>query len=269
MAQENVKVLWNRKVAPGYMHMGLSGRTACADAQPGQFVMLRTDEAKDPLLRRPFSIHQVIEENGKRVGLELLYKVVGPVTERMARMEKDQDLDMVAPLGQGFRLPEGAKNIMIVGGGIGVAPVVFLASWLCAQGVDPARCRVLIGGRSRDDVLCADHFIGLGMTVMTATDDGSLGRTGRVTDLVAEALDKENPDVIYACGPHPMLTVLAELAQAREVTCQLSVETLMACGICACMGCAVAPKEDDGTYRHVCKNGPVFDARDLKWNDHA
>lgn len=265
MAQENVEVLWNRPVSPGYMRMGLSSRTACVDAMPGQFVMLRTDQTCDPLLRRPFSIHRVIEEDGQRVGIELLYKVVGPVTERMARMNKHQALDIVGPLGQGFRLPARARTVLIAGGGIGVAPVVFLASWLCSRGIDPACCRVFIGGRSKDDVLCAEEFEHLGMTVHRATDDGSLGHRGRVTDLIAQALETEAPDVMYACGPHPMLTVLAGLADKKKVDCQLSVETLMACGICACMGCAVAKSDDDTSYMHVCKNGPVFEARELNW----
>lgn len=265
MAQENVKVLWNTMVSPTYMHMGISSKTACLSAMPGQFVMLKSDLSKDPLLRRPFSIHKAIDENGTRVGIELLYKVVGPVTERMSRMKKDQVLDLVAPLGQGFRIPENARKVFIVAGGIGVAPVVFLASWLCDRGIDPKHCQVFIGGRSKADVLCTDRFEALGMTVHQATDDGSLGHHGRVTDMIEQALESGNPDIMYGCGPHPMLKAVAELAEKKKVACQLSVETLMACGICACMGCAVEQREDTSGYKHVCKNGPVFEAHELKW----
>ncbi|MBU1170779.1 MAG: dihydroorotate dehydrogenase electron transfer subunit [Proteobacteria bacterium] len=265
MAQENVEILWNRSVSPSVMHMGLSSKTSCIHALPGQFVMLRTDHTKDPLLRRPFSIHQVIRENGRCVGLELLYKVVGPVTERMARMKEKQVMDLVAPLGKGFDLPEKSRNVFIVGGGIGIAPLVYLGSWLLENGLEPENCQVFIGGRSHGDVLCADLFEAMGMVVHRATDDGSLGLKGRVTDLIEKRLEIEVPDMIYACGPHPMLKAVAALSEKKKVSCQLSVETLMACGICACMGCAVEPRENVGGYKHVCKNGPVFGAHELKW----
>lgn len=265
MPQENVKILWNKTVSPSVMHMGISSDDAGRLCIPGQFVMLKADRRNDPLLRRPFSIHQVIVENGKRVGLELLYKVVGPVTERLASMEQGETINLVAPLGQGFDLPEQDGPVILCAGGIGVAPLVFLASWLVENGVEASRCRVMLGGRSQDDVLCADRFESMGMGVETATDDGSMGHHGRVTELVQKTMGLEKPAMIYSCGPHPMLATLADMAQKADAPCQLSMETLMACGICACMGCAVEQKDDKLTYKHVCKNGPVFEARELTW----
>lgn len=265
MPQENVKILWNKAISPSVMHMGISSDEASRLCIPGQFVMLKADLRNDPLLRRPFSIHQVIVENGKRVGLELLYKVVGPVTGRLAAMEPGQVINLVAPLGQGFDLPEQEGPVILSAGGIGVAPLVFLASWLIEKGIAKERCRVLLGGRTYEDVLCADRFKALGMAVDMATDDGSLGHHGRVTELVQTVMDQEKPAMIYSCGPHPMLAALADMAQKADVACQLSMETLMACGICACMGCAVEQKDDKQSYKHVCKNGPVFEARELSW----
>lgn len=265
MPQENVRIMWNRAVSDHVMHMGLASETACRDAVPGQFVMLRAGRGNDPLLRRPFSIHQAIDEGGRRTGIEILYKIVGTVTDRMARMKEGESLDLVAPLGQGFRHPEGAETVFITAGGIGVAPVVFLASSIIGKGVKPENCTVFIGGRSGHDVLCADRFREMGMTVRVATDDGSLGHKGLVTDLIREGLSAGKPDILYSCGPHPMLKAVAELAEQNGVDCQVSVETLMACGLCACLGCAVHKRDDDGSYMHVCKNGPVFQSRDLKW----
>ncbi len=265
MPQENAKVVWNRAVSSNTMHMGLYSPNACRDVSPGQFVMVRTGTRMDPLLRRPFSIHQAIVENGTITGIELLYKVVGPVTGRMAALAEGDDLNLVAPLGQGFRLPGLLSDVMLVGGGIGVAPLMYLGAWLVEKGIAPSDIRVLIGGRNRDDVLCQDRFRDMGMEVLVATDDGSLGDKGRVTVSMERAMAGRKPQMVYTCGPHPMLHAVAHLCEAMDVACQVSVETLMACGVCACLGCAVEKREDDGSYMHVCKNGPVFDARDLAW----
>lgn len=265
MPQENAKILWNRAVAKNTMHMGLSCAEACRDVAPGQFVMLRTGSRVDPLLRRPFSVHQAIVENGVITGIELLYKVVGSVTERMAGLREGDVLNLVAPLGQGFRLPDRAKNVMLVGGGIGVAPLVYLGSWLVNSGIKPGDIRALIGGRNKEDVLCADRFKDMGMAVYVSTDDGSLGEKGLVTVAMDSAIDRLKPDMVYTCGPHGMLKAVADICEKKDTPCQVSVETLMACGICACLGCAVTKRNDDGSYMHVCKNGPVFGAHELSW----
>lgn len=265
MPQENARVLWNRAVAKNTMHMGLSCAEACRDVAPGQFVMARTGSRVDPLLRRPFSVHQAIVENGRITGIELLYKVVGPVTSRMAGLAEGDTLNLVAPLGHGFRLAGPLSDVMLVAGGIGVAPLVYLGSWLVEKGISPSGIRVFIGGRNREDVLCADRFRDMGMTVHVATDDGSMGEKGLVTAAMESAMDQAKPQMVYTCGPHPMLHAVADICGEKDVPCQVSVETLMACGICACLGCAVEKRADDGSYMHVCKNGPVFDAKDLAW----
>lgn len=265
MAQEKVRILWNREVAPSYMHIGLECKTACVYAGPGQFVMLKVDNRNEPLLRRPFSINQVIKEDGRIVGVEILYKIVGTNTTTLSNMKENEYIDLVGPLGQGFRLPEKAQKVFITAGGIGVAPVVYLASWLLEKGISAKECEVFIGGRTSSDVLCPEIFRDLGMQVHTATDDGSLGHHGLVTDLIERRISENAPDVVYSCGPHPMLKAVADISEKKDVECQVSVETLMACGICACLGCAIEYRDDvSETYMHVCKNGPVFRSHELK-----
>ncbi len=264
MAQEKVRVLWNKEVGPSYMHIGLEGEKSPELAMAGQFVMLKADNRIDPLLRRPFSIHQVIKKDGKVTGIELLYKVVGTITERLAAMHEGDEIDLVGPLGKGFQILPENKKVFIAAGGIGVAPVVFLASRLIEEGINPSDCTVFLGGRTSNDVLCADFFNKLGMTVLTATDDGSSGHKGLVTDLVIEGIENNRPDIMYTCGPHPMLMAVADIANNSGIKCQLSTETLMACGMGACLGCAVEDCDNSNEYMHVCINGPVFYADKIK-----
>ncbi len=264
MAQEKVTVLWNNEVAPSYMHIGLEGEKASAVAMAGQFIMLKADDRSDPLLRRPFSIHQVIKKEGKTIGIELLYKVVGTVTDRLSHMKPGDMIDLVGPLGNGFQISPKNKKTVILAGGIGVAPVVFLASRLIEENIPPADISIYLGGRTKQDILCTDYFNSLGINVFPATDDGSLGHKGLVTDLFIEALKKETPDMVYTCGPHPMLMAVATIANKKSIPCQLSTETLMACGMGACLGCAVEECDNEHEYMHVCINGPVFYADTIK-----
>lgn len=264
MAQEQVRVLWNKEITPSYWHIGLEGEKASALALAGQFIMLKTDDRIDPLLRRPFSIHQVTRESGKITGLEILYKVVGTVTGRLSRMRKGDIIDLVGPLGNGFDVAKTNKKVFITAGGIGVAPFVYLADKLIEEKTDPELCNVFIGGRSESDILCKAYFEKLGMKVHIATDDGSIGYKGLVTDLISAELQKGKPDIIYSCGPHPMLKAVADIAAKNEIKCLVSTETLMACGLGACLGCAVEDVKNEEEYLHVCVNGPVFDSEIIK-----
>jgi dihydroorotate dehydrogenase electron transfer subunit len=262
MRQETVGVLWNTHECSGYYRMGLGGPLACVEAEPGQFVMVRLPEGTGPLLRRPFSIHRLIRSAGRVEGIELLYKVVGAGTRLLSRMERGDRLDVVGPLGRGFTVPEGMERAFLVAGGIGVAPMFFLGSTLQLRGVPPSACSVFIGGGSRDDLLCVNDFFTAGMqTLQLATEDGSAGERDRVTGPLARAVAARRPDRIYACGPLPMLTAVAEIARAADVPCEVSVESMMACGMGACLGCAVRDRNRPDRYLHACKDGPVFDAR--------
>ena len=260
MFQERVKVLWNAMECSGYYRIGIEADTGYSRAKPGQFVMVRFPNDVAPLLRRPFSIHRLIVHEGRISGIELLYKVVGTGTEKLALCRKGDALDLLGPLGTHFTIPADTRRVFIVAGGIGVAPMFFLTATLEQAGVDLADSRVFIGGRSRDDLLCMNDFFSVGMrTVHLTTEDGSAGLRDLVTTPLESAVAERTPDRIYACGPLPMLRATARIARRYQVPCQVSIEALMACGMGACLGCAVEGIEP-GKYLHACIDGPVFEA---------
>lgn len=266
MFQEEAEVLWNRVAGPACYRLGLTCHPGYTDARPGQFVMLRGSDPADPLLPRPFSICRLVEQDGAVAGIEILYKVVGEGTRKLARLAPGERLSLLGPLGKGFAPPPATVRSLLVAGGIGVAPMVFLARDLAAGGVDPQTVEVLLGGRTRDDLLCREDFETLGISVRTTTDDGSEGEHGLVTAPLERALRAATPPgIVYACGPLPMLRGVARLARAGGVACQVSIETVMACGMGACLGCAVEDGRTDARYRHACIDGPVFDAEALKF----
>ena len=264
MYQEKVKVLWNQKVGPEYYRIGLTCHHGYKDASPGQFVMLRFPGQITPFLRRPFSIHKLISDNNHTIGIELLYKVVGEGTKKLSMIQVDDIVDILGPLGNGFAFSHHYKTVYIVAGGIGVAPLVFLATFLREKGIYTANCEVFLGGRSKDDLLCRDEFLDLGMKLQVTTDDGSEGDQCFITHPLEVASKGGRPDVIYACGPMEMLTCVLDIAKKYRVPCQVSIETAMACGMGACLGCAVEKKGPEKDYLHACLDGPVFDAGIIK-----
>jgi dihydroorotate dehydrogenase electron transfer subunit len=264
MYQEKVKVLWNQRVGPEYYRIGLTCHHRYNDARPGQFVMLRFPGQITPFLRRPFSIHKLISDNNQTIGIELLYKVVGEGTKKLSMNQVGDIVDILGPLGNGFAFSHLYKTVYIVAGGIGVAPLVFLAAYLRTKGVDTAKSKVFLGGRSKDDLLCRDEFIDIGMKLLVTTDDGSEGDLCFITHHWEVASKGFSPDVIYACGPLEMLTCVLGIAEKYRVPCQVSIETAMACGMGACLGCAVEKKGPEKAYLHACLDGPVFDAGIIK-----
>jgi len=258
MEIQTVTILDNRLIGPGYQRIALAATPCLAAAVPGQFVMVRP-ESGGPLLRRPFSIHRVRGAGTAEATVELLIKVIGPVTAAVAGLTAGDRLDVLGPLGRGFAIRPAHRRIAIVAGGIGVAPLVFLAQTLIANGKKPAATRVFLGGRTCDDLLCRQDFADLGIEVHLTTDDGSAGDQCLVTQPLEPLLDQWRPDLICACGPMAMLRCVAGLAQSRGIACQVSIETMMACGIGACLGCAVAPGDGSAAYRHACLDGPVFE----------
>jgi dihydroorotate dehydrogenase electron transfer subunit len=228
-------------------------------AKPGQFVMIKTGAGKDPLLRRPFSIHQT--STGGRI--QIYFKVVGRGTEILARVKPGEELSVFGPLGKGFRLNANAPSI-IVGGGLGIAPMLFLAKENCRVKKSCGGDLIVLGARQQSELTpLLDDFCQFGQKLLTATDDGSLGHHGFVTE-VLQSIDMLPGCIVYACGPEPMMFGVYEICRARGIPCQVSVESVMACGMGACLGCSRPAK--NGTYTHVCLNGPVFDAEELAWN---
>ena len=263
MQQEQVNVLWNEKVGPSYHRIGLTCHEQYSEAIPGQFVMIHFRDRTGPFLRRPFSIHRLISENGRTLGIELLCKIVGEGTKKLCMCRKGDVLDVLGPLGNGFSFSKKHRRIFMVAGGIGVAPMPFLASFILSRGVDASACTVFLGGRSEVDLLCEDDFLQRGINVYLTTDDGSTGEKCLVTHPMEIAAEKKRPDIIYACGPMAMLTCVISIAEKLKIPCQVSIETMMACGVGACLGCAVAGRDKPERYMHACVDGPVFESNIL------
>jgi dihydroorotate dehydrogenase electron transfer subunit len=221
--------------------------------------MVRVGSGQDPLLRRPFSIHRVVDDGL----LQLYFRVVGRGTEMLAGARAGDSVSILGPLGRGYRL-HGDSPTVIVGGGLGIAPLLFLADERSRQKGDRAGDLIILGGRNRKELepLLAD-FRTFDSALHVATDDGSLGHHGFVTELLA-SLDLPAGSRVYGCGPEAMLARLATICEASSTPCQVSVESVMACGMGACLGCSRVSVK--GEYTHVCLNGPVYDAGELVWN---
>ncbi len=260
---QEAKVLWNRRQGSGCYRMGFQCDVGIATAAPGQFIMVRLKGQKIPMLRRPFSIHQVIKEGTRIKGFEILYKVVGQGTALLADSRAGEGIDVLGPLGRGFSLNSEHKTVFCIAGGIGVAPFMFLISRMLEAGFDMSRVAVFLGGRSRNDLLCTEDFKAVGVSLTLTTDDGSRGQRGLVTSPLEAAVKRSRPDMLYACGPVPMLQKVIALSKDYDLACQVSVETVMACGMGACLGCAVEGTTAHQPYRHACVDGPVFDAEDI------
>ncbi|MCK4352370.1 dihydroorotate dehydrogenase electron transfer subunit [candidate division WOR-3 bacterium] len=220
-------------------------------AKPGQFVSIRVTNSYEPLLRRPFSIHGVDKNKFK-----IIYKVVGLGTKILSHYKQGEELDVIGPLGNGFET-KNYKNLTLLAGGIGIAPLYFLATQEKEKNLT-----ILIGAKSKSQLLCKTEFSKLGK-LLIATEDGSSGKKGLVTDLLTShfSLPTSHFSVIFACGPFPMLKFVRDYAIKHKIPCQLSLEGHMACGIGVCLGCAVSSKNG---YKYVCKDGPVFWANEIE-----
>ena len=260
--QIKAKIISNKILKDNYWHLEFESGVIAGRALPGQFVNIKVSDGIEPLLRRPLSIHGA---EGSRV--RLFYEALGTGTRLLSGRKPGEFLDVIGPLGNSFSLPgkgqrPGCQAAILVAGGMGVAPLMFLA-----KKIKSSKPLVLIGARTKKNILCAQEFKALGCVVKIATDDGSEGFKGRVTELLGQVLHQEAPGgtrrlAIYACGPRPMLKVVGNIACENNIDSQLSLEEHMACGIGACLGCVVATKSG---YKKVCKDGPVFSGKELSW----
>ncbi len=259
------QILSNREICPGYFRMRIACDQVYQDAIPGQFVMVRLVGQASPLLRRPFSIHDLILEENRVTSFDILYKIIGSGTQALSMSSGGDVLDVLGPLGRGFSTRGDFSHVHMVAGGIGVAPLVFLTNHLVRQGLSSSQMSLFIGGRSCGDLLCLEIFERLGIQIKVTTDDGSAGDQCLVTQPLGEVLRQQKPEIIFACGPMPMLRAVAEIANKNELPCEISIETIMACGLGACLGCAVEPRIEAERYLHACLDGPVFPADALKF----
>ncbi len=237
---------------PGIFDFTVENREFAAEAQPGQFAHLLVPGKP---LRRPISICDADPWQGI---LRLVFQVRGEGTEILSRFKEGQYLDILAPLGHGFTLGASSRKAVFVGGGIGVPPLLFAAKPFGKNAT------VILGFRNKDAVILKEDFERAGCRVILCTDDGSAGLHGLVIEPLKEVLEQPK-DVVFACGPTPMLKGVAKEAKDRGVACQLSLEERMGCGVGACLVCACKIKKAGGeeTYLHVCKDGPVFSAEEV------
>jgi dihydroorotate dehydrogenase electron transfer subunit len=247
----------NQRVTDDTWLMGLRSAEIAQAAKPGQFVMIRVRPGLDPLLRRPFSICGVRDDL-----FLVLYRVVGKGTSLMTELREGERIWVLGPLGKSFAVPEKSTSRLLVGGGIGIAPLLFLGQFHREKKVT-----FMMGFRSAKDIISPQRITGEDTGFLVATDDGTRGHPGPVTDLLEEHLRESQGEVaVYACGPKPMLRKVAQRTMAGNVSCQVSLEAHMACGLGACQGCAVKASANSGrSYFHVCKEGPVFEAGEIDW----
>ncbi len=240
---------------PAYALLVLTSPDKLPPILPGQFVEVRVDGSPATFLRRPISVHQVDYERNE---LWLLVQVVGNGSRHLAELEAGDVLNVILPLGNGFSLPPRKDaRVLLVGGGCGIAPLLYLGAYLRQQGY--TRCDFLLGARTAADLLQLDEYRRYGQ-VFTTTEDGSHGERGFVTH--HPVMHEGGIDMIYACGPTPMMKAVARLAREAGIACEVSLENTMACGLGACLCCVT-----DTTEGHVCvcTEGPVFNINKLKW----
>lgn len=252
--QELCTVRENRSLGRSIFALTLDAPRICEAAAPGQFVHIACGDAN--LLRRPISICDA--HNGI---LHIVFVVKGNGTRWLSARAAGDSLDILGPLGHGFDLNALGERPVFIGGGIGVPPMLATMKAARARGAQP--CAIL-GFRSQDAVILEDEFRALG-PVYTATDDGSYGIHGFVSDVLQAHV--QDFTSVCCCGPKPMLKALAAIAESSGLPCQVSMEERMGCGIGACLVCACALKATDGErrYGHVCKDGPVFDSKEVEW----
>ncbi|MDO9573633.1 MAG: dihydroorotate dehydrogenase electron transfer subunit [Candidatus Contubernalis sp.] len=269
-----VEVIQQQKKGPGLFRLDLHAPEICGEAMPGQFIHLKTtDRGYDPLLRRPFSIYDVDRQQGV---LSVTYKVVGLGTELLTRRQRGETLEVIGPLGRPFGLFEEDRRVIMVAGGVGYAPLNFLARELLKKKVE---VEVLLGARIAEELVGEEDLSLLGISAEVAVEDGSRGFKGRVTDLLKRKLQGHSFHRLYSCGPCSMLEEVARLSRKKALPGEVSLESIMACGVGACLGCAFPVKVDvtstdvtdksaeageyETRYKRICVEGPTFSLEEV------
>ncbi len=240
------RIISNLQIAPGYFHITFE---ASFTARPGQFVMIRADEGSDPLLRRPMSLAGCGDGSA-----EIIYKVVGAGTSLMSQKKAGEMLDVIGPFGNFFNPPENAENILLIGGGIGIAPLLFYARQNNGRSIT-----AFIGGATKNDIVMVDEFEKHCNETVVMTEDGSAGTRGLVLAPAEKFFKKGH---IISCGPYGMLKAVDKIAGEKKMSGEISMEERMGCGFGVCLGCMVETRNGP---KRVCVDGPVFKTGVLKW----
>jgi dihydroorotate dehydrogenase electron transfer subunit len=274
-------VIDNRRLSADYNVLSFAAPEIAAAARPGQFVMIKASAGPldgAPLLRRPFSIFEVLRDgDGAPSGISIFNKRIGAGTSLLARVGKGTRLPVLGPLGRPFEPVDPPAEAWMIAGGVGLAPFVTLAAALAARGT---RATLFYGARRAEELYCVEIFEALGVSVVLATEDGTLGVRGRITVPLGEALERRplgNPVKLYVCGPTPMMHACARLAEAHGRACDVSLEQVMGCGLGGCYSCVVlargsSPSTQPGAgggaphHTRTCIDGPVFDAQRVVWD---
>lgn len=274
---ERAAVVANTRLARDTYRLRIGCREIARRFLPGQFAMIRLVESSDPLLGRPMAIYDAVQDAaGRPIAIDVVYHVVGKMTTRLVGTRPATELAVWGPLGNGFAL-RSVAHLILVAGGIGQTPFLALAREVLGRrdyGQPPRtaprarRVTLCYGVRTREMLACVDDFQRQGVDVRVASDDGSVGRQGLVTDLLEPLLERPGDGVLVACcGPEPMMRRVAAMTAAAGVPCQVSLETPMACGMGICFSCVVRVRQKDGSwdYKRTCVEGPVFDAEQIEW----
>ena len=269
---EEARIINQQRISGQIFRLRLHSPGIAGAARCGQFVMIRVREGTDPLLRRPFSFSRIYPEDGD---FEILYRVIGRGTWLMSQLEPGSTSSLIGPLGNGFELPiDRTVPLAFIAGGMGIAPLLeLIAEVISDRGAKGAeKLRLFYGARTASELLPEEFIRETSVPVHFATDDGSSGFNGRVTQMFEKSMAESGfrPAEIYSCGPLAMQANVARWAISNDILAQLSMESLMACGIGACLGCALpaaTPGDPESErYVHVCEDGPIFSAGSIKWN---
>jgi dihydroorotate dehydrogenase electron transfer subunit len=270
------EVLSHKKYGEDYHSLTIVAPDIGERIRPGQFVNVKCGENRASILRRPFSVYRVHKRGGWASTLEIVFDIRGPGTEYLSHLRGHASVDLIGPLGRGFVLPKRRAHCLLVGGGIGATPLFFLADELRNEG---HRVDVVLGARNSGLLLNPIDARRLASVCRTTTEDGSAGERGRVTDVLVETMEKCETEVVYTCGPHPMLAAVSRICVEQKVPVQVAVEELMGCGYGVCMTCVMPLKRpgskrdeggDDGiVYARSCTEGPVFNGAAVIWNGAA
>lgn len=263
MQLQTSTVVTNKAVATGYFE--LEADWSGPAPEPGQFVTVRIGDSTEPLLRRPFAVSALLSEGGAS-RFRMIYQMRGKTTGLLAALRPDDTIDVLGPLGRPFPLPRKGAVPILVAGGIGIGPVLFLADRLMSFEDDAHRPPVLVCGARTAELLPRSSLERSSAELLICTDDGSDGIEGTVIDGI-DSIDSRRREMAeyYACGPMAMMAGVAAQAESEERPCWVSLEQVMGCGVGACMGCAVRVHSQDHPFERVCTEGPVFDARHIVW----
>ncbi len=261
------RVIQNTRLSPDYNVITLAAPEIAAATKPGQFVMVRPGHGSDPLLRRPFSVFEIIRSGDRIEGLSLLSKRIGATTRLLYDAVYGDVVSCLGPLGRPFEPVSPPTEAWMVAGGVGLAPFATLTEALQERGT---KTTLFYGARTGPELFYLDWFSSRGVRVVLSTEDGSTGERGRVTGPLEQALRQNNAEtMIYACGPEKMLEAVSRVAGSFKTPAQVSVERVMGCGMGGCYSCVIPVREQGGGHHFVrsCLAGPVFTAADLVW-DH-